>query len=113
MIQITAWQIFAACAAIIVTTAVFLLIAVLIGAYAVFKTKHAQIQIPFMQLPKRKQETSGSYLPPDLFDDFPGEIEPEDELSAHAKRLEDKKTGKVADLMNHLTGLAKKEAHES
>ena len=72
-----------------------LLASVMLGAYMVFKTKHAQFNIPFLQVPTQSKKTSGSYLDESLFNDYETPEQAEEPLSPGAERLA--RTGSLLD----------------
>jgi len=99
-VTISFWQLWL----MILTGAGILFIGALFGAWAVFRTKNAQLGIPFMQQPQLKKDPPHSYVS-ELF----GEEETEEEeISEAAKRLRAQKgsSSVVSDMMEAVTGKA-------
>ena len=68
---------------------VFTLSGVLLGAYIVFRTKHAETQVPFVGAFKNKDNEPYSYA------DFGEPEDIEEHMSEAAKRLRSQKDGKL------------------
>lgn len=105
MIQVSIWQIMA----LLAVNGGLLLFAVFIGAWAVFKTRHAQFQIPFVQAPSMGTQSDGvgSYLDASLFGDGPDDEEPpENETMSDAARRLNAQGGTLAKAHEQLRRLA-------
>ena len=77
----------------VILGAILAFIGGMLGAYAVFRTRHATTDIPFIRSGRKKDRKPASYVS----DLFPEEEMPEDEeMSEAAQRLHEQKDSRVA-----------------
>ena len=103
MLTIALWQL----AVLLLIFGAIILFAVYLGAYMVFRTKHAQMGIPFIQRAEKKTGQPEHYAS-EMFDDQDFDILDEDDLSDAAIRLREQKTdtSPLQSTMAHVTGKA-------
>ena len=101
MLTITLWQL----ALLLLIFGAIILSAVYLGAYMVFRTKHAQMGIPFIQRAEKKTGQPEHYAS-EMFEDEDFDIEDEPELSEAAGRIREQKTdgSTIENVMAHVTG---------
>ena len=73
--------------------AILAIIGGMLGAYAVFRTRHATTDIPFIRSGRKKDRKPASYVS-DLFE--PEEIPKDEQLSEAAQRLHEQKGSRAA-----------------
>ncbi len=106
MLTVALWQL----AVLLLIFGAIILFAVYLGAYMVFRTKHAQMGIPFLQKAEKKTGQPEHYAS-ELFEDQDFDILDEDELSEAAIRLREQKEGTtiLQNTMAHVTGKPQEE----
>ncbi|KKM60128.1 hypothetical protein LCGC14_1545040 [marine sediment metagenome] len=83
----TFWQLIVLLAVI----SVMVLLPIIIGAFIVFRTKHAVTQVPFMQMPTRPDTGKPESYVGDMFQDM--EETDDFELSPEARRIQEQGDG--------------------
>lgn len=72
---------------LLAVVSLMVLVPIIIGAFIVFRTKHAVTQVPFMQMPTRPGTDKPESYVGDMFDGL--EEQDDFELSPEARRIQD------------------------